>query len=184
MSFSRIRDKHPGLATRLDIIVIYSILLNTRKLINERKGLCVRFNYHVERNRWARNTDWENVIISEKHKLRNESLKKIPSTVGTFAYVYTYCILAFSYSASFVLLFWMAERLDERIKNVECFVHGNSGINLDFIGIQPSFSKKYVHKIIRAINKRFSSLWYIISMIRTYIIKPYLKSHFVYLYAD
>ncbi len=76
MSFSRIRDKHPGLATLLDIIVIYSILLNTGKLINERKGLCVRFNYHVERNRWTRNTDWENVIISDKHKLRNDPLTK------------------------------------------------------------------------------------------------------------
>jgi hypothetical protein len=86
MSFSRIRDKHPGLAALIDKTGIYSILL---KLINERKGLCVSFNYHVERNRWARNTDWENVIISEKHKLRNEPLKKILSTVSTFTYTST-----------------------------------------------------------------------------------------------
>jgi hypothetical protein len=151
MSFSRIRDNHPGLATRLDIIVIYSILLNTRKLINERKGLCVRFNYHVERNRWTRNTDWENVIISEKHKLRNEPLKNIPSTVGTFTYtsscthILAFCVFFFTVSQ---VLIWISSEYS------------------------PALVKSMY---IRAINKRFSSLWYIICMIRTYIIKPRLK---------
>jgi hypothetical protein len=42
---------------------------------------------------------------------------------------------------------WLTGRLEERIKNVLCFLHGFSGINLGiFSEYSPALVKKYVQK--------------------------------------